>query len=106
MGSMHVPEDPSRAHDPATPAEPRPVPPGGWPLPASPRAGGSAGAAPLGSGPKGEVARAVDETLRVHLHDHLVRIERLLAGAGRRVARGEGLPAWLRETPGEARWPV
>jgi uncharacterized membrane protein len=46
----------------------------------------------------------LDEALRFHFHQHLVKVEQLVTGAGRRAVRGGGLPAWLRETPGENRW--
>jgi uncharacterized membrane protein len=97
MGHMAVPDEPSP--EPAPAVEPLP---GGAPAPA----GGGPPAEPSGAAAASAAGGEVDAALRFHLHDHLLKIERLLAGAGRRVARGEGLPAWLRETPGEARWPV
>jgi uncharacterized membrane protein len=97
---MAVPDEPRP--DPALAAEPPPAPSGGAPA----SAGGGPPAGPSGAAAASAAGREVDAALRFHLHDHLLKIEHLLAGAGRRVARGEGLPAWLRETPGEARWPV
>ncbi|HEX6499460.1 MAG TPA: hypothetical protein VF054_10565 [Micromonosporaceae bacterium] len=55
---------------------------------------------------------AVEAALRHHLHDHLIQVEHLVANGRRAVARCTGdhhehhLPAWLRPTEGEARWPV
>lgn len=49
---------------------------------------------------------AHSEATHPHFHDRLVRVEQLVVGAERRVTRAGGLPAWLRETPGESRWSV
>jgi hypothetical protein len=57
-----------------------------------------------------DVAKAVEAALHVHLNEHLRKIEALVDSAGRRGdLRGDLqqlLPAWLRPTQGEPRWPV
>jgi uncharacterized membrane protein len=50
---------------------------------------------------------AIQAALTVHLHDHLARIERMVKGTVQVAAQtGERVPAWLRPTEGEPRWPV
>jgi uncharacterized membrane protein len=51
------------------------------------------------------VAAAVEEAVKAHLHSHLARIEQLVQGAGHPGA-ARRVPAWLRPTEGEPRWPV
>jgi uncharacterized membrane protein len=54
-----------------------------------------------------ELTAAVEAALNVHLHDHLAQIERIVKGTAQAAARsGERVPAWLRPTHGEPRWPV
>jgi uncharacterized membrane protein len=54
------------------------------------------------------VAAAVKNALHLHLGEHLAKIEELMGVAGRRALhQGEkAVPAWLRPTAGEPRWPV
>jgi uncharacterized membrane protein len=63
-----------------------------------------------GDGRSYDATKAVEAALHLHLYEHLRRIEGLLVNAGRRVdLRGDlqqVLPAWLRPTQGEPRWPV
>lgn len=56
--------------------------------------------------PGHDVAKAVHDAVHLHLSEHLVKVEQLLAGSRRRLTHGHQLPAWLRPTDGEARWPV
>jgi uncharacterized membrane protein len=57
-----------------------------------------------------DLAKIVEAVLHVHLREHLRRVEELMVSTGRRVDLGGELqkivPAWLRPTPGEPRWPV
>jgi uncharacterized membrane protein len=57
-----------------------------------------------------DLADMIEAALHTQLRDHLRRVEKLVVGAGRRVDFREELenaiPAWLRPTPGEPRWPV
>jgi uncharacterized membrane protein len=59
---------------------------------------------------RSELADMIEATLHMQLRDHLRRVEELVIGAGRRAnLRGElenMIPAWLRPTTGEPRWPV
>jgi uncharacterized membrane protein len=52
----------------------------------------------------------IEAALHVQLRKDMRRVERLVVGAGRRTnirEEVEGIiPAWLRPTPGEPRWPV
>lgn len=54
------------------------------------------------------VAVAIHDALRLHLSDHLAKIEQLVGDAAERVIQDseKALPAWLRPTQGEPRWPV
>ena len=65
-------------------------------------------AAPGRAGISDEVTAAVHEALHLHLRDHLAKIEHLVGGAAHRAVHGGGerVPAWLRPTQGEPRWPV
>jgi hypothetical protein len=55
-----------------------------------------------------QVTAAVEEALSRHLHDHLARIEQLVGGSAAKAVHSgrEHVPAWLRPTQGEPRWPV
>jgi uncharacterized membrane protein len=54
-----------------------------------------------------ELTAALEAALSIHLHDHLARIERIVKGTAQAAAHtGERVPAWLRPTQGEPRWPV
>jgi uncharacterized membrane protein len=55
------------------------------------------------SGP--DLAETIDAALRAS-HDHLRRVEDLLVRVGRRAELPSLVPAWMRPTPGEPRWPV
>src|SRR5262249_32292309 len=59
---------------------------------------------------RSELADMIETALHVQLRDHLRQVEKLVVGASRRAnLRGElenVIPAWLRPTPGEPRWPV
>jgi uncharacterized membrane protein len=52
------------------------------------------------------VAAAVHEAVHGHLREHLAKMEQLLASSRRRLPLGHQLPAWLRPTDGENRWPI
>lgn len=54
------------------------------------------------------VAASIQQALNLHLRDHLARIEDLVEGAAQRAVSGGSrvVPAWLRPTEGEPRWPV
>jgi uncharacterized membrane protein len=60
------------------------------------------------TGVHGSITAAVQDALHLHLRDHLAKIEHLVGGTAERAIRtGEkAVPAWLRPTPGEKRWPV
>jgi uncharacterized membrane protein len=57
-----------------------------------------------------DLADIIEAALRGQLREHLQRVEKLVVGGGRRQTLREELanviPAWLRPTPGEPRWPV
>jgi uncharacterized membrane protein len=54
-----------------------------------------------------ELTAAVEAALTVHLRDHLAQIERIVKGTAQAAVRtGDRVPAWLRPTQGEPRWPV
>jgi uncharacterized membrane protein len=54
------------------------------------------------------ISSAVREAVSWHLREHLRTIEQMVAGGAHRAVRSTGqyVPAWLRPTQGEARWPV
>jgi uncharacterized membrane protein len=54
-----------------------------------------------------QLTAAVEAALTLHLHDHLARIEHIVKTTTHAAAQtGERVPAWLRPTEGEPRWPV
>jgi uncharacterized membrane protein len=63
---------------------------------------------PRDPGTSAELIRAVEATLHTHLHEHMTalsrQVEQAMSGAGQAIAQRR--PRWLRQTPGEARWPV
>jgi uncharacterized membrane protein len=62
------------------------------------------------------VAAAIERAIEAHLHTHLTRhlaehlskVEQLVEGTAERAVQGGArrVPAWLRQTQGEPRWPV
>jgi hypothetical protein len=53
-----------------------------------------------------DVSKAVHAAVHGHLSEHLAKVEQLLANGRQRVTHGHQLPAWLRPTSGERRWPI
>jgi hypothetical protein len=97
MGAMvNSDTQPGPLMTPPTPAPPGPDPAAESVVPA-PR-----------TGQHEALTAAVHDAMRTHLADHLVRMERMIVGRARRAVQEgeEHLPAWLRPTEGEPRWPV
>jgi uncharacterized membrane protein len=53
-----------------------------------------------------DISQAVHDAVHGHLSEHLSKVEQLLASGRPRLPHGHQLPAWLRPTDGENRWPI